>query len=288
MQQTNTVNNIVIIGLGKLGSKIAMQLALMGYQVTGVCRSKKPQRPPSNIEQINVDVSQPITHVGLQRALTLAQQVLVMLSPNDYTHTGYHSTFIHSAKNLIPWLNNNLQRLIFVSSTSVYGQYCGEVCDVSTLPSPNKFNGNVLLQAEQLWQQQLGDKLCVVRPSGIYGVQRLRLLRWLQTGKPVVNNHWTNRIMDVDLVNIINHLLLAPSVYPLYLATDYSPVKQHELLAWLANKLNLAMVRVDDAPETGKRLISNVDKNWLCYPTWQTGYTHILQSIEQPVNNLIK
>lgn len=96
------------------------------------------------------------------------------------------------------------------------------------------------MQAEQVLQQGFGDKAIIIRPSGIYG--RARLMRLRKAREPqkeaVAAAHWSNRIMDRDLVAIIANVLTIDAPKPLYIATDYAPVTTFELGVWLSQQIN--------------------------------------------------
>ena len=145
----------------------------------------------------------------------------------------------------------------------------------------------MILQTEQLLQQHFEDKSVIIRPSGIYGQSRLRLLtmaKQLAAQSPNMasdypSNTWTNRIMDTDLVSIIVTVINAGQTVPVYLATDNAPVPLYTVLNYLATAqgLNLSLPCIE--PTTGKRIITNLPASWLNHPDWQSGYQHILSTL---------
>ena len=182
----------------------------------------------------------------------------------------------------------NLKRVVFISSTGVYGQNAGEVIDINTpVFAPASATSQVILQTEQLLQQHFEDKSVIIRPSGIYGQSRLRLLNMARqlaaqsanTASDYPSNTWTNRIMDIDLVSIIVKVTNTGETVPVYLATDNAPVPLYTVLNYLATAqgLNLSLPCIE--PTTGKRIITNLPASWLNYPDWQSGYQHILSSL---------
>ena len=153
--------------------------------------------------------------------------------------------------------------------------------------APASATSQVILQTEQLLQQHYEDKSVIIRPSGIYGQSRLRLLTMARqlaaqstnTASDYPSNTWTNRIMDTDLVNIIVTVINAGETVPVYLATDNAPVPLYTVLNYLATAqgLNLSLPCME--PTTGKRIITNLPATWLNYPDWQSGYQHILSAL---------
>ena len=178
--------------------------------------------------------------------------------------------------------------MVFISSTGVYGQNAGEVIDITTpVSAPTSATSQVILHTEQLLQQHFEDKSVIIRPSGIYGQSRLRLLDMAKqlaaqspnTASDYPSNTWTNRIMDTDLVSIIVKVINAGETVLVYLATDNALVPLYTVLNYLATAqgLNLSLPCIE--PTTGKRIITNLPATWFNYPDWQSGYQHILSSL---------
>ncbi|MFW2178024.1 MULTISPECIES: NAD-dependent epimerase/dehydratase family protein [unclassified Moraxella] len=275
------MSGFLIIGLGKIGLSVANTLAEQGEQVIAVNRSPRPTLNP-NIALVQKDARLlTINDFGSNaQAITHA---CIIVSPTESTEQGYRDSYFAISENFAKLANDlpKLQRVVFISSTSVYGQNTGDIIDINTpLQPPTAKTAQMLLQTEGLLQQNFGDKCTIIRPSGIYGKDRLRLVKISeqlannQIELPV--NSWTNRIFDTDLVTVIVKVLQANQPLPLYLATDFEPVPMFEVLAFLAKQQNLILNLPTQTANTGKRLISNLPQNWLHYPNYQTGYQKIL------------
>ena len=75
-------------------------------------------------------------------------------------------------------------RVIYISSTGVYGQTDGTWVDESTECRPTRAGGQACLAAEQLLLQSAwAARTLILRLAGIYGPQRLPRLRQLQSGE---------------------------------------------------------------------------------------------------------
>lgn len=261
----------LIIGMGALGQQLAVQLLAQGHQVTGLRRSA-----------VSVSGVQMLVQSAQQADLSSIaplQQAYVIVTPDQYDEVSYRQTFIESIQPLRQALSAHpLQRLYFISSTSVYGQDQGEWVNEASPTQPHRYNGQVLLEAEKLWQQVYPEQLVVIRPSGIYDEHRLRLVKWLQSGCPVTTQAWTNRIHSEDLASFLAYLAGQGNVQPCYIATDSMPVMQDEVLASLAAHLQLPMVQQEWGEISGKRLSNQLllDSGYqLRYPNWQSGYHSI-------------
>ena len=300
------MQTILMIGLGKIGLPVAKQLAAQGHCVIGVSRSKPTdlafcspmtaKLPPDNdhLYQKNLHFV-----ASDARALIIAQlsqwtsqinQICIIVSPDTLSLQGYRDSYYAIAEHVVRLGDYlpNLKRVVFISSTGVYGQNAGEVIDINTpVFAPASATSQEILQTEQLLQQHFEDKSVIIRPSGIYGQSRLRLLTMatqLAAQSPNMtsdypSNTWTNRIMDIDLVSIIVKVTNTGETVPVYLATDNAPVPLYTVLNYLATAqgLNLSLPCME--PTTGKRIINNLPTTWLNYPDWQSGYQHILSAL---------
>lgn len=264
----------LIVGMGALGQQLAQALLQDGQQVTGL------RRTPVQLDGVQM-LAQSVQQVDLTHVAPI-QHAYVILTPDHYNVAGYRQAFIDSIEPLRQALSAHpLQRLYFISSTSVYGQDQGEWVDEQSPTQPSGYNGQILIEAEQLWRQVHPEQLVVIRPSGIYGAGRLRLIERLRSGRPVAAQAWTNRIHSEDLAGFLAYLSTQSDVQDCYIATDSTPVLQDEVLAGLAAQLNLPMVECTPQTVSGKRLSNQrlLDSGYqLRYPDWQSGYQHVLAS----------
>lgn len=272
-------HNILIIGQGDIGLPVTNKLAQGGICVTGLARRDRQNYALSdNAKFMQAD------------ALTLSAEQLqgfthiaIIVTPDEYSTSGYHNSYLAINQHLAAFAKKlpTLERIVFISSTGVYGQDDGEWIDEDTMPTlPKREASQVILKAEQALQQGFDDKAVIIRPSGIYGRERLMRVRKAQESEkqPIAAGAWTNRIMDSDLVNIIAKVLTIDSPKPVYIATDYLPVTSFALTTWLCEQLGKAQPVMDDknSAVTGKRLHSNIPLAWLTYPDWQSGYQDVL------------
>ncbi|MDO8329864.1 MAG: SDR family oxidoreductase [Fluviicoccus sp.] len=264
--------NVLIIGCGDTGSRLAQILAQAGHAVTGVRRSRAAI---PGVAMAQADIIRPF-----RLDISAPDYVFILLSPDESSREGYERTFLTGLENIRTALESwSPKRVFFVSSTSVYGEENGEWVDEETPPRPKGFNGAVLLQAEALacrfWLTT------VVRFAGIYGEGRLRLLKWVESGRPVNPALWSNRIHVADaarlLVFLMEQHLQGRELAEIYLGVDDCPVLQAEVLDWLAGRMGLPAVPRVAADEAGaNRRIRNSRIRHLgfdpLYPDYRTGY----------------
>lgn len=269
----------LIIGQGDIGLPVTNMLAQNAGSVTGLARHLREHYdldPQANFLQADALT---LRAEQLQRFTRIA----VIVTPDEYSSAGYQHSYLGICQHLAALSDDlpNLERIVFISSTGVYGQDGGEWIDEDTAPVPPKREGSqYILNAEKTLQASFGDKAVIIRPSGIYGRARLMRLRHAKESPkaPMAASAWSNRIMDRDLVRVIVNVLTLDAPKPLYIATDYLPVTSFELTTWLSAQVGEALPEIDDTKTmvTGKRLHSNIPLAWLDYPDWQAGYRDIL------------
>ncbi len=120
--------------------------------------------------------------------------------------------------------------LVFVSSTSVYGQTDGSVVDEGSATEPAAETGKVLLEAEAL---ALGAGGSVARLAGIYGPGRSYLLKGYLAGEGAIDGdsadaegRWLNQIHRDDVASALAHLLLGDVRAGIYNVVDDGDLTQ--------------------------------------------------------------
>lgn len=270
--------HILIAGLGDLGQALATQWLGSGHRVSGIRRQNEAPAGIDLYAQNLVDgpVLLPPDQVDL---------LYIILTPADRSVEGYQRAFLHAPKRLLDALaaQQPLPPVIFVSSTAVYGDCAGNV-DEQTRPKPNRYNGRILLAAEE--ELSIRSLCTVVRFSGIYGPGRHRLLRQVEeiaAGAEAPAPSWSNRIHSEDCVRLLKHLgerWLAQEELPaLIIGTDAQPTVNTRVLNWLAQQHGtpLSLPEPDLAP--GKRLKSlylSARPELLRYPDFRDGYAAVL------------
>lgn len=270
------MKHYLIIGQGAIGLPVALMLNKQGHQVTTVARSAKTY-PQSTINfwqkdalTLTADELHPFSHIA------------IIITPNSQGERtkAYQDSYLSVCQHLAS-LAKNIQaiQVLFVSSTSVYGENQGQIIDETTLAAPVVSTAKVLYQAEQVLQQAFQEKCVIVRPSGIYGKERTYMIRLAKTAylDGVSDNHFTNRIMDSDLVELLCQILQTPSPKPMYLATDFEPVSSADVLKFICQLLNYPPPKLIPSLPTGKKILSNLSKGSLQFESYQSGYADILK-----------
>ena len=276
-----STEQLLIIGQGDIGLPVTNKLAQQGINVTGLARSERSHYALDDKAKFIQRDALKLSAEQLQDFTAIA----VIVTPDEYSTSGYNNSYLGICQHLADLAEQlpKLERAIFISSTGIYGQDNGEWIDKNTAPiTPERDASKVILQAEQALQQGFGDRAIIIRPSGIYGCERLMRLRKAREIKkdPIARSAWSNRIMDSDLVTIIAKVLTIDAPESIYIATDYLPVTSFELTTWLSQQVGEVAPEIDfqQTATTGKRLHSNIPLAWLEFPDWQTGYHDILHN----------
>ena len=161
---------ISILGCGWYGKALAIDLLLNGYVVKG---------STTRAEKIEVLGNLGIQPFLLQFDAELQQadtdffdcDVLVICIPPQLRGGG-GGGYLQKLSNIINQvLLNGVKKVIYISSTGVYGEVNREVTEADT-PQPDTDSGKILLEAEQLFSAQTKFATTIVRFGGLIGPDR--------------------------------------------------------------------------------------------------------------------
>lgn len=271
---------VLIVGCGDVGGRLAVALAAAGHEVHGLRRAAFVL---PGVRALAGDVTVPDS---LQFPAGL-DYVFVLLAPGESGEAAYRRVYYEGTRHVLAALaGQSLRRVFWISSSSVYGQDDGSEVDEESLAVPASATGRVLLESEAL-VREAGWPATIVRLSGLYGSGRLRLVNWVRAGRPVQAEppQWTNRIHVADAAGLLAFLLerdqAEVALAGTYLGTDSTPVAQHEVLDWLADRLRLPRVPHEAMPGAGRnKRLSNARLRALGYalryPDFRTGYAEVL------------
>lgn len=274
--------NYLVIGQGNIGKPLAIRLA-KSHTVKTVARrlheygtlAEDIHFLQKDAKTLTLDDVKDITHL----AIIITPSNMGRASALDYqkSYLAVCQHIVDLANQSCEW-QQKLKQVLFVSSTSVYGQNHGEWIDETTLALPITDTAQILKDAEDLLWQTFGKRAIIVRAGGIYHKNSTRLIEQARQAHLVgiPRHHYTNRIMDSDLVNCLYQILVSDCPKSLYLATDNTPVTSFEVLEHIAKSLNYPSVTPIFAPPSGKRIIANIHTNWLSYPNYQIGYDAVI------------
>jgi nucleoside-diphosphate-sugar epimerase len=149
------------------------------------------------------------------------------------------------------------RRIIYISSTSVYGQEDGSWIDETSPTTTVRENGLVCLAAEELIRSQSKSPANVIRLSGIYGPGRLiARIGQLENREPIRGNPeaWLNLIHVEDACRAVLACEESGRLGETYLVSDDRPVLRREYYARLSELAGAPEpVFQNDSAALGKR-----------------------------------
>lgn len=259
-----STKRVLIAGCGDLGLRVAQLLAIENSTNWSWGLRRQPNLESTHdipsFTWIAADLTQPDTLRDLPKDIT---HVLYTAAPNARTEADYRAVYREGLERLVLAVAApSLQRVLFVSSTAVYGAHGAQWIDEDTPTAPKSFNGQVLLETEQwLYKQNTQFETLSLRLSGIYGPGRSYLLERLRTGQataPMTESHWVNRIHIEDAAAAVVHLMNLPNPKPIYLVTDSTPLPMRVLYDALAKLVGGPTPPAGDAPASiGSKRLSN-------------------------------
>ncbi|WP_291137129.1 SDR family oxidoreductase [Flavobacterium sp. UBA7663] len=204
---------IAILGCGWLGLPLAKSLHSKGYEVKGSTTSESKLDVLKNAGilpfQIQLEEHQII---GTIEDFLKETNVLAIDIPPGLRRefsTSLEMTFVNKVKTLIPFIEKSgIQKVVFVSSTSVYGDGFPIVeITEETQPNPDTESGKQLVIAETLLQSNSYFKTTVIRFGGLLGDDR-HPVKFLAGRMNVENpNAPVNMIQREDCIGIIEEIL---------------------------------------------------------------------------------
>jgi nucleoside-diphosphate-sugar epimerase len=273
---------ILLAGCGDLGERVAQRLRAHGDEVWAL-RRQPPARGMHGIHWLRGDLTDPASLRELPAGIT---RLVYLPAPATRDKAAYRAIFVDGLRHLLDALDRRkLARVLFVSSSAVYGEHDGDWVDEATPTDPPGFNGAVLLEAER-WLAEQSLPSTVLRLAGLYGPGRLQLIERLRAGQlrvPRETPHWANRIHVDDAAAAIAHLLQLKSPQPLYLGVDDTPMLLDELYDFLAALIDAPLPAEGAAPAgVGSKRLRNARlraSGWA--PQWpdaREGYAALLDS----------
>lgn len=248
---------VLLAGCGDLGLRVAQRLRQRGDRVWAL-RREPPARDEDGIEWLRGDLTRPQSLRDLPAGIT---QLVYLPTPDRRDIEAYRATFVDGLQHLLAAVGEaTLRRVLFVSSSAVYGDHAGGWVDEGTPVAPPSFNGAVLMDAEQ-WLASQPVQSIVLRLAGLYGPGRVHLLDRLRAGTaqaPRAAPHWANRIHIDDAAAAIAHLLQLSGPQPCYLGVDSTPLPLHVLYDELARLIGAPSPPSGQPPAAvGSKRLSN-------------------------------
>lgn len=262
---------VLIVGAGDLGLGLAARMAELDMAVTTLNRSGRGTEGASSWIG---DLADSATLAGLPEF----DVVVFTTAPPGRDDAAYRLAYTDGPARVLDALPSLPDRMVLTSTTGVYGVNDGSWVDESSPTEPTRSSAAVVVEGERrLWAT---GPTVVVRPAGIYGPGRNRLLGRVAAGEEAVSTdgtpRWTNRIHRDDVVAALLVAATHPSAPPALIAVDNEPSPRDDVIRYLADRLGGPQpATVDVSSPTGKRCHNGAltALGWTPqYPTYREGY----------------
>lgn len=271
---------VLIAGCGDLGTETGLRLRRDGHEVLGLRRD--PSVLPARFGRLAGDLG-----AALPPLPGDVDAVVFAAAPGERSVAAYRRVYLDGVTGLLDGLQRagaTPRRVLFVSSTAVYGVTDGSWVDEATPAEPASDGGLVLRDAERA----LLDgpfPATTFRLAGIYGPGRTGLIDQVRAGRAVAPRPpvHANRIHRDDAAEAIVHLLTrVADPAPVYLGVDHAPVDRGEVVRWLADRIGAPPPPTgpDRRTRGGDKRCSNarlVATGFVfAHPTYREGYAAVL------------
>ncbi|AGB36531.1 SDR family oxidoreductase [Natronococcus occultus] len=292
---------VAILGCGYVGRELGRQLLERGHEAIGVRRSEDgiERLEDDGIDAVRADLTDP----SELEAVPDVDAIVFAASSGGRDAEAAREIYVEGLETAIAAFGEREDapdRVIYTSSTGVYGDHDGDWVDESTRIEPTTAKTEVLAEAERVARElpaEYGFDGTVARYAGLYGPDRYRLDRYLEG--PVTAGY-LNMIHRDDAAGAVRYLLeddLARG--EIVQVVDDEPVEKWAFADWLADEAGVERppkrtkaerLEDDELSETARRRIltskrcSNAKLRELgyelAYPTFREGYREVLAARE--------
>lgn len=235
------MKKVAIVGLGWLGMPLALSLTAAGMQVTGTktTRDGVEAARMCGIESYVLELTPELVCDADDLSALLSVDALVITLPASHTASGGEN-YLRAVQQLVDSaLAFDVPRIIFTSSTSVYGDRTGVIKENSEL-LPVSVAGRTLQELENWLHNLPRTSVDILRLAGLVGPKR-HPGRFL-AGKEGLNNgsQGVNLVHLEDVVEAIRLLLQRPKGGHIYnLCAPVHPARE-QFYPTVARQLGLA------------------------------------------------
>ncbi|MFD1586938.1 SDR family oxidoreductase [Halorientalis brevis] len=289
---------VVILGCGYVGLELGRQLN-DDHEVVGVRRSADgiAAIEAAGFEAVQADVTDPD---DLQ-SVPDADAVVFAASSGGRGADAAREVYVEGLRTAIEQFGSRAdppERLVYTSSTGVYGDHDGNWVDEGTAIDPTTEKTKVLAEAERVAREVAADHGIdgtVARFAGLYGPDRYRLTRYVEG--PVTEGY-LNMVHRDDAAGAVRFLLEADLARDeTVLVVDDEPVSKWAFADWLADecgapeppkRTKAERLADDDLSEPARRRIQTSKRcsnerlrdlgYELRYPTYKQGYRAAIEA----------
>jgi len=283
---------VLIVGCGYIGLPLGARLIREGHEVFGLRRNPEagPELLAAGIHPLFADITRPEELKKLPAGFDWVVHCVAAGGVMD----NYQETYFEGTSRLLEWLSRHPPRkLVYTSSTSVYGQNDGAVVDESSPAAPEAETSKILVATENLLLRAANARppapvipAIILRVAGIYGPGRGHGFKLFLRSQARIDGEgvrFMNMIHRDDVGGCIRAALHAGRPGEIYNAVDDEPVTQRHFYEWLAATLGKPLPPVEPDSPSRRRAITNKRVNnaklraelgyTFQFPDFRAGYT---------------
>lgn len=252
---------IAIIACGWLGQPLAQQLLKDGHSVVATCRSAAKQQELQNLglttHLFNLGDN---LHSAMMQKVLQADLLILNIPPGGkhiqaefFTH--HMCALVQAAK------SHGTQRLLFISTTAVYGEVQGEIFE-HVLCQPATLSAKAHLKIEQQVLGIFGKQASVLRLAGLVGHDR-HPAKYLAARSAVSQgSQGVNLVHQLDVISAIQAIIQHKYYGVIFHLSAHEHPSRQDYYSWACTKLGLQVPEFDIeiTPNHGKL----INAQWTC------------------------
>ncbi|PKA98635.1 nucleoside-diphosphate-sugar epimerase [Flavobacteriaceae bacterium MAR_2009_75] len=198
---------IAVLGCGWLGLPLAQSFLKNGYQVKGstTTKDKLKELEQLGITPFQIGLKEDRIEGDIDSFLKNIEVLIINVPPK--LRSGNGENYVMKMKLLYSAIQeSSIKKVIFVSSTSVYGDIEGNVSE-ETNPQPSTESGKQLLVSENIFRNDNNIQSTIIRFGGLIGPERHPVT--MLSGRTNLKNghHPINLIHLNDCIKLISEII---------------------------------------------------------------------------------
>lgn len=229
---------IAVVGCGWLGLPLATNLQKSGHTIMATCRSEKKAKALTHLgfNAEKFELGNTLTYQRLDKLFTA--QVLVLNIPVGRKAPTTEHFVLHMQGLLKHAANSQIQNIIFISTTSVYGDSSAIVTEKSPT-NANTQSGQINLAVEDSVKAHFKDRYTIIRPAGLVGKDR-HPANYLAGKIDLPNpNNVVNLVHQDDVIQGIESVIKKEIWGQTLVLSALEHPTRHVYYSWAAEQLNL-------------------------------------------------
>lgn len=252
---------ISIVGCGWLGQPLAYYLKQRGHRIVATCRSAEKRQTLAQQGYLS-RVFQLGDVLTCQALIPVFQSDLLILNlPPGGRNIQADFYTEHMCQLLSEARRQGVAKVIFISTTAVYGEVQGRVVEQSLL-APNTASGKAHQIIEQHLFEVFAQQGCVLRLAGLVGEDR-HPAKFLAARKAVENgDQQVNLVHQQDVIAAIYAIIQQNHYAHVFHLCAHEHPTRRDYYAWACAKLGLVPPEFVD--EGQKQAGKVIDAKWTC------------------------